>query len=216
MRIDVVFDTICPWCFIGKHRIERALASRPKVRAEFRWRPFLLNPDMPDEGMDYAFYLERKFGSSYRVQRIQSAIVQAGESEGIAFNFDTVRRIPRSVNSHRLIQWAAESGRQSELVEAVFRAYFVGAQDIGSIAVLCDIAASCGLDRKAAANYLHGPAGYASVEAENGRVHRLGVGGIPCYIIDGHYAVSGAQEPDMLARLIDIAQGEAELEASSF
>jgi len=216
MRIDVVFDTVCPWCFIGKHRLERALALRPEVRAEIRWRPFLLNPEMPADGLDWQLHLERKFGSAYRIQRIHGAIAAAGEAEGIAFDFNAISRIPNSVDSHRLIQWAADTGRQAALVEAIYGAYFVRGQDIGDPLVLRRLAVACGLPGDEAERFLESADGAVEVEGENARVHRLGVGGIPCYIFDGRYAVAGAQEPDMLARLIDIARGEAEqLETAS-
>lgn len=215
MRIDVVFDTVCPWCFIGKHRLERALRLRPEVRADIRWRPFLLNPEMPGDGLDWQLYLERKFGSAYRIQRIHGAIALAGEAEDIAFDFAAISRIPNSIKSHRLILWAAGSGRQAALVEAIFAAYFEQGRNIGQLDVLCSLAESCGLSGEEAEEFLLSDEGTSSVETENARVHRLGVGGIPCYIFDGRYAVAGAQEPDMLARLIDIARGEAELETSS-
>ena len=215
MRIDVVFDTVCPWCFIGKHRLERALALRPEVRTEIRWRPFLLNPEMPPDGLDWQLYLERKFGSAYRIQRIHGAIATAGEAEGIAFDFNAISRIPSSIASHRLIQWAMGTGKQAALVEAIFGAYFVRGQDIGDRNVLRRLATACGLPGDEADRFLYSDEGSAEVEGENGRVHRLGVGGIPCYIFDGRCAVAGAQEPDMLARLIDIARGEAELETAS-
>jgi predicted DsbA family dithiol-disulfide isomerase len=214
VRIDVIFDTVCPWCYIGKHRFERALALRPDVRAEIRWRPFLLNPEMPASGLDRQFYLERKFGSSYRIQRIHGAAAQAGAEEGIAFDFDAITRMPSSINSHRLIQWAGDSERQAELVEAIFAAYFIRGLDIADIGVLTHIADHCGLPADAVAAYLRSAAGGAAVEAENARIHRLGVSGVPCYIFDERYAVAGAQDADMLARLMDIAR-EAELETSS-
>jgi predicted DsbA family dithiol-disulfide isomerase len=215
MRIDIVFDTVCPWCFIGKHRLERALQLRPEMRAEIRWRPFLLNPELPADGLDWQVHLERKFGSAYRIQRIHGAISTAGEAEGIGFNFDAIQRIPNSMNSHRLVQWAASSGRQSDLVEAMFQAYFVKGRNIGDITVLTSIARGVGMSAADTKDFLESDAGFSSVEAENARVHRLGVGGIPCYIIDGRYAVAGAQEPDMLARLLDIAHGEAEMATAS-
>ncbi len=215
MRIDVVFDTVCPWCFIGKHRLERALSLRPEVRTEIRWRPFLLNPEMPPDGLEWQIYLERKFGSAYRIQRIHGAIAGAGEAEGIAFDFNGIRRIPSSIDSHRLIQWAAGTGKQASLVETIFGAYFVRGQDIGDRDILRRLAISVGLPGDEAEDFLDSGEGAAEVEGENARVHRLGVGGIPCYIFDGRYAVAGAQEPDMLARLIDIARGEAELETAS-
>ncbi len=211
MKIDVVFDTVCPWCFIGKRRLSRALSLRPGTHAELRWRPFLLNPDMPDEGMDYAFYLERKFGSSYRVQRIQAAAQLAGEPDGIAFAFDRIAHMPSSMQSHRLIAWAAaqcppDQDCASLLVESIYRAFFEQGEDIGDIAVLRRLAEAAGLSGRAAAAYLAGDAGFSAVESDNSRLHRLGVSGVPCFILNGTYAVSGAQEPDMLARMIDIAR----------
>jgi predicted DsbA family dithiol-disulfide isomerase len=207
MRIDIVFDTVCPWCFIGKHRLEQALALRPGVKAELRWRPFLLNPDLPPEGMDRDSYLERKFGSSYRIQRIQGAAQQAGESEGITFAFERMTRTPNSVQSHRLIQWAGAYGAlQTDLVEAVFRAYFEEGRDISELAVLVLLAEQVGLPAREALDHLQSSDGWAEIEDQNARMHRLGVTGVPCYILDDRYAVSGAQEPDMLARLIDIAR----------
>lgn len=214
MRIDVIFDTVCPWCFIGKHRFERALGLRPDVRAEIRWRPFLLNPDMPPGGIDRQVYLERKFGSNYRIQRIHGTAAQAGEGENIRFNFDQIQRTPSSINSHRLIHLAADTTRQAAVVEAIFQAYFVFGQDIGDIEILCEIARSCGMPKRDVHDYLLSDAGIGAIELENARFHRLGVSGVPCYILDDRYAVAGAQEPDMLARLLDIAQG-AELETAS-
>lgn len=214
MRIDVIFDTVCPWCYIGKHRFERALSLRPDVRAEIRWRPFLLNPEMPAAGLDRQIYLERKFGSSYRIQRIHGAAQQAGDSDGIKFNFDAIKRTPNSINSHRLIHFAADSTPLASLVEAIFQAYFVYGEDIGDIGVLRKLAESCGLPGDEVEDYLRSDAGVSAIEMENARFHRLGVSGVPCYILDDRYAVAGAQEPDMLARLLDIAQG-AELETAS-
>ena len=212
MRIDVVFDAVCPWCFIGKHRIERALAQRPDVAAEIRWRPFLLNPELPPGGIDRQAYLERKFGSNYRIQRIHAAALQAGQGEGIAFNFDAIRRMPNSMNAHRLINFAGS--HQSNIVEALFQAYFVEAIDIGDIPSLVRIAAEQGLNPSEVDSYLHSGAGILQVETENARMHRLGVSGVPCYIFEEQYAIAGAQEPEIIARLLDIAR-EAQLETAS-
>lgn len=214
MRIDVIFDTVCPWCYIGKHRFERALRLRPDVRAEVRWRPFLLNPEMPPAGLDRQVYLERKFGSTYRIQRIHGAAQQAGEADGIHFDFDAIKRTPSSINSHRLIHYAADSTRQASLVESIFRAYFVHGEDIGDVRILRKLAEFSGLSGQEVEDYLRSDAGISAIEMENARFHRLGVSGVPCYILDDRYAVAGAQEPDMLARLLDIAQG-AELETAS-
>lgn len=214
MRVDIVFDAVCPWCFIGKHRLERALAMRPDIVAEFRWRPFLLNPELPAGGIDRQSYLERKFGSQYRIQRIQAAAQQAGMSAGIDFNFDIIRRMPNSLNAHRLINYVAHGNQQSEMVEAVFQAYFVKGIDIGDINQLADIALAQGLDRLEIERYLRSNAGTLPVETDNARMHRLGVSGVPCYIFDDVYAIAGAQEPEIIARLLDVAS-EAALETSS-
>lgn len=214
MRIDIVFDAVCPWCFIGKHRLERALAMRPDVVAEIRWRPFLLNPELPAHGIDRQSYLERKFGSNYRIQRIHAAAQQAGQTEGIDFNFDAITRMPNSLNAHRLINYAALGGHQSDVVEALFRAYFIDAVDIGELDNLVRIAVAQGLDGREVERYLHGNAGILPVETDNARMHRLGVSGVPCYIFDDRYAIAGAQEAEIIARLLDIAC-ETELATSS-
>jgi predicted DsbA family dithiol-disulfide isomerase len=205
LRIDIVFDAVCPWCYIGKHRLERALLLRPDVIPEIRWRPFLLNPELPPNGIERQAYLERKFGSNYRIQRIHAAAQQAGQAEGILFNFDQIRRMPNSLNAHRLISFAGADREAGALVEALFHAYFVDGVDIGDINNLVPIAARQGLDANAVANYLRSNAGLLPVETENSRMHRLGVSGVPCYIFDDRYAIAGAQEPEIIARLLDIA-----------
>ena len=212
MRIDFIFDSVCPWCYVGKRRLEQALALRPDVRAEIRWRPFLLNPDLPVAGIERRTYLERKFGSPHRIQRLLTAASAAGKSVGIDFNFAAITRTPNSIDAHRLILLADEAGRQAEIVEALFAAYFTQGLDIGDRRVLRDIADSRGLSGPMAEAYLAGGDGVAAANADNARVHRLGVSGVPCYIFADHYALAGAQEADLLARLIDIAR-EAELDA---
>lgn len=212
MRIDYVFDTVCPWCYVGKRRFERALAQRPGARVSVHWRPFLLNPDLPPEGIDRRTYLDRKFGGPARVQRVHASVEAAGRSEGIAFDFERITRTPNSLNSHRLIRQAIASGRESEAVESVFRAYFCDGLDIGDIDVLTALGAGLGLDRAALRAHLESETEVATVLGDNARAHRLGVNGVPCLIIDNQYALAGAQEPDILLRLIDIAR-EAEAEA---
>jgi len=211
VKIDVIFDTVCPWCYIGKRRLERALAMRPDICAEIRWRPFLLNPEMPPSGLDRQTYLERKFGTPYRIQRILGATNLAAAAEKIYFNFEAIRRTPASVNSHRLIHLASLSGRQNEVVEAVFYAYFSEGLDIGDLQVLGKIGRDCGLNGQELDDYLRSQAGTTAVRSENGRLHRMGVSGIPCYLFNDKYAVSGAQDVEILLRLMDIT-GEEELE----
>lgn len=213
MRIEYVFDTVCPWCYVGKRRLERALALRPESRARIIWRPFLLNPDLPPEGIDRKLYLDRKFGGSARVQRVHAAVSAAGAGEGIIFDFDAITRMPNSLNSHRLIRYASNSGREAELVEALYKAYFMQGLDIGNVAVLADLGASFGLEREGLLTYLSSDADAAGVLSDNARAHRLGVNGVPCLILDGSYALAGAQEPDILLRLIDIVR-ESQPEAA--
>ncbi len=212
MRIDYVFDTVCPWCYVGKRRFERALRSRPGARVEIAWRPFLLNPDIPVEGIDRDSYLDRKFGGPGRVQRMHGAVATAGRAEGIEFAFDRIRRTPNTVHSHRLIRFARQVGRESETVEAIYAAYFCRGRDIGAIDELVAIAGELGFAEADVAAFLYSDAEVTATMNDNARAHRLGVNGVPCVIIDGLYALAGAQEPDILLRLIDIAR-ETEAEA---
>jgi len=213
MRIEYVFDTVCPWCYVGKRRLQRALAERTDSRATILWRPFLLNPDLPPEGVDRRAHLDRKFGGPARAQRVHAAVAAAGEAEGISFAFDRIGRTPNTLDSHRLIRYAGGIGREAEAVEAVYIAYFCQGLDIGDIGVLAEIGSRIGLDRKSTFDYLASEADKAAVLADNARAHRLGVNGVPCLILDGQYALAGAQEPDILLRLIDIVR-EAEAEAA--
>lgn len=204
VRTEIIFDTICPWCYVGKRRLERALAMRPAVQVETLWRPFLLNPDMSEEGMPRATYLERKFGSRPRVERMLAAVTAAGAAEGIRFDFDRIARTPNTVRSHRLVALATRSGLQWQAVEAIFSAYFLEGADIGEMPVLTDIGRGLGFSAAEIAEALDATP-TTLTQADNSRAHRLGVNGVPCYIFDGSYAVAGAQEPDVLVRLLDLA-----------
>ena len=206
VKVEFVFDTVCPWCYVGKRRFDRALAELPDLRAQILWRPFLLNPDLPLDGIDRAAYLDRKFGGAARVQRMFAAVTAAGQAEGIDFAFERIRRTPNTLHSHRLIRFAAQRGRESETVDAVFSAYFLEGRDIGDLRELIEIGRHCGLDALELAVYLASDADITQMMNDNGRAHRLGVNGVPCLIIDGAYALAGAHEPDILRRLIDIAR----------
>ncbi len=211
MRIEFIFDTVCPWCYVGKRRFLRAVAQRPGARVDVRWRPFLLNPDIPLDGLDRATYLDRKFGGPSRINRIHGAVAAAGREEGIDFAFDRISRTPNTLHSHRLIRFATQLGHEADVVEAVYHAYFCEGRDIGAIDELVDIGIACGLPEAPLRTYLVSDADIATVMNDNARAHRMGVNGVPCLILDGVYALAGAQEPDILLRLIDIArEGEAE------
>lgn len=205
MRLDIYSDTICPWCYVGKRRLERALAMRPRADITIQWRAFQLNPGMPPEGMSRREYLEVKFGGSDRAQRIYEAVRQAGASEGIAFAFERIRRTPNTFESHRLLRHALLHGRQAEVLEELFQAYFLRGEDIGDRGVLLDCAVAAGLDEAEARRFLDGQDELESTLAEDRLARRQGINGVPCFIFNGRFALSGAQPPEALVQLMDLA-----------
>jgi len=205
VQVDVIFDTICPWCYVGKRRLEAARLLRPNVEIVPRWRPFLLNPDMPGEGMDRNTYLVRKFGTEARVRRIYGAIGDAGQSVEIDFAFDRIRQTPNSVNSHRLVQFAENHGKSDAVVEALFLNYFINGKNIGENEVLTKIGVDLGLDETDLADYLSSDKDVDFVYEENTRAHRRGINSVPSYVLGGSMVISGAHEPQVLARMIDAA-----------
>ncbi|HEY2892470.1 MAG TPA: DsbA family oxidoreductase, partial [Dongiaceae bacterium] len=150
MHLDIFSDTICPWCYVGKRRLARALAARPQPKLAVRWRAFQLNPGMPADGMIRERYIDAKFGSSERAKRIYEAVSAVGASEGISFNFEAIKRTPNTILSHRLLRKASKEGLQDELLEAMFQAYFVDGRDIGSARVLTEVGESVGLEKAGA------------------------------------------------------------------
>lgn len=209
MRIDVYGDTICPWCFIGKRRLERALAARPDLAIEVHWRPFQLNPEMPRQGIDRDTYLGLKFGGIARAQQLYAMIADAGQSERLVFRFDAVTRTPNTLDSHRLIRFAAQRGAEAAVVEALFRAYFLDGVDIGEADALVRIAVRNGLDGDTVRRYLRTDEGSDEISAEDFRARRMGIEGVPCFIVNDSYAVAGAQEPEAFFPLMDLAMLDA-------
>lgn len=205
LRIDIYSDTVCPWCFIGKRRLERALAARGEPGVSINWRPFQLNPDMPVMGMEQSAYLSAKFGSPERAESVYAAIGRAGHSERIPFNFEAVTRMPNTVQSHRLIRFAERYNRQDAIVEALFKAFFLDGEDIGSSALLTRLGRQVGLDGTDLAHYLDGDEDRDAILAEDLRARRMGIKAVPSFIIDGAYAISGAQEPEAFFPLFDLA-----------
>lgn len=210
LSVEVVFDLICPWCFLGTRRLARTLRHRPDLLVEVVWRPFLLNPEMPRAGMTRPEYVVRKFGGEERARRLYRSIAEIGGSEGVLFRFDRIRRTPPSVNAHRLVRLAARYGAADEMVEALFCAHFTDGLDIGDLGMLVAIAAACGLDPAEARRFLIGEQETEAVHAENLRSHRLGINGVPCFVVAGRHAIAGAQEPEVIERLLDVAAVEAE------
>lgn len=209
MQIDIVSDTVCPWCFIGKRRIDRALAMRPQVDAQVFWRPYRLDPTIPREGVDRRAYLKAKFGDSPRTSAMGDAIRSEGAGEGIEFAFDKIAKTPNTLDSHRLIRWAAGAGVQDAIVERLFKAYFVDGRDIGDAGVLTDIAAEAGMDSVLVGDLLSKDADLAAVEREAGMANEMGISGVPTFIFDSRFMISGAREPEILAKIIDRAVAAA-------
>ena len=207
--VEVVFDFVCPWCYLGVKRLSFLLARRQELNVQLNWRPFLLNPDMPRGGMPRADYMVRKFGAEERARRLYASIAELGASEGIEFNFTAIRRTPSSVDAHRLVREAARAGLADRLVLRIFAAHFVEGLDIGAPAVLAALAGQEGMDADAIERFLNSGENSEYVHAENLHAHRLGINGVPCFLIDGEHAIAGAQEGEVLERLIDLALSAA-------
>lgn len=210
MQIDVISDTVCPWCYIGKRRLERALKLHPHITFDVRWRPFQLDPTTPAEGVDRRAYIERKFGSSENIKPIHAALLQAGEDEGIPFAFEKITRTPNTINSHRLIRWSHSMGVQDAVVELLFRRYFIDGADIGQIKVLAAIANEAGMDGELVEELLDSDADRELVEREDSLARKIGINGVPTFLIGGKVLISGAQDAEALARVIDRVANEAE------
>src|SRR5271155_2656882 len=178
MQIDIVSDTVCPWCFVGKRKLEQALAQRPDIPFDVRWRAYRLDPDVPRGGVDRRAYMNAKFGDSPRTSAMSDAIKAAGESEHIAFAFDRIEKRPDTIDSHRLIRWAASAGMQTDIVERLFKAYFEEGRDIGDPAVLVDVAREAGMDAELVADLLAKDADRELIEQEDALAHRMGISGV--------------------------------------
>lgn len=216
MQIDVVSDTVCPWCFIGKRRLDRALAMRPEVQAQVFWRPYRLDPSIPKEGVDRKAYLKAKFGDTPRSSAMGDAIRSEGAGEGITFAFDKIAKTPNTLDSHRLIRWAGSAGIQDAIVERLFTAYFIDGRDIGDAGVLTDVAAEAGMDSALVGDLLGKDSDLALVEREAGMANQMGISGVPTFIFNSRFMISGAREPEILAKIMDRAlQAEQEAESQS-
>lgn len=209
ITVDIVSDVMCPWCYVGKRRFEAALAEiGDGVAVETHWRPFQLDPTIPPEGRDRKAYLESKFGSADRARQAYEAIREAGAAEGIPFDFEAIAVSPNTLDAHRLIRWAAASGEetQGKLMDILFRMYFTAGRNIGDPVVLLEAAEQAGMDTALVRTLLQGNADRAEVQREIATAQQMGVTGVPCFILDGRYAVMGAQPAHTLAKaIIDLA-----------
>jgi len=214
MQIDIISDVVCPWCFIGKRRLEKALTLRPGLEPQITWRPFQLNPDMPEEGMARADYIASKFGDGGHSRRVHQTIAEAGATVGINFAFDKIKRSPNTRNAHRLVRFATRRGLGGAVVNRLFSGYFLGGRDVGDLATLAEIAAEAGIDRDEARAFLASREDRDEIIAEDRNVRRLGINAVPCFIFAGQYAVSGAQEPEFFLPVFDLVQNGAPAEAT--
>jgi len=216
LTIDVVSDVVCPYCYLGKRRLERALTLAAEVDVVVRWRPHRLDPTIPPEGIDREEYMTAKFGSLAAIEPAHQRLVESGRAEGIDYRFERIRRAPDTVNAHRLARWAVPSGRQGAMVERLFAAYFTEGRDVGDLGVLAGLAGEVGLDPVAVAARLASDEDRDAVIAEIDNAYRIGVTGVPCFILDQRYAVVGAQSAEVIAGAIrQAAGGKVEAAASA-
>jgi len=207
IKLDILSDPICPWCYIGKSYLDRALAAAGDHPFAIEWHPFQLNPDMPAGGMDRRAYLEAKFGGKDGAVRAYAPVVEHAETAGLSINFEGIARTPNTLNAHRLIHWAGIEQRQTPVVAALFKAYFVDGRDIGDSATLAEIAGESGMDAAMTATLLAGDADADDIRTRDAHARERGVTGVPTFIIANQHVLSGAQPPEMWGKVIEEIQG---------
>ncbi|MEM8624114.1 MAG: DsbA family oxidoreductase [Pseudomonadota bacterium] len=203
VTLDIISDPICPWCYIGKTRLDRALGEAGHNPFSPRWRMFRLNPDMPAEGMDRRAYLEAKFGGPEGADRVYGAIQQAAEADGLDVNLSSIQRTPQTLDAHRVIRWASEAGVAEDVTNILFDRYFRLGEDISDRDLLLEVAGAVGMDRDVVARLLQGDADREALIEEEQAAREMGVTGVPCFIIQGRYVVQGAQDSPTWLRVID-------------
>ena len=201
IAIDVISDVICPWCFLGKRRLDKAIGLLDGIKVEVNWRPFFLDPTIPAEGMSRKAYLENKFGTE-RLRTIHDPLIAAGKADDVPYSFDKITRTPNTMDAHRLIRWSHAGGKQHDVSERLFMAYFSLGLDIGDRAVLLKIAREAGMDESEVSTKLESDADIAAVNAEVERAYRMGVTGVPCFIFAQKQGLMGAQPAEQLVTAI--------------
>ncbi|WP_299416909.1 DsbA family oxidoreductase [uncultured Sulfitobacter sp.] len=209
VKLDIMSDPICPWCYIGKAHLDRALAAHPDHPFVIEWHPFQLNPDMPPEGMDRRAYLEGKFGGKDAAVKAYAPVVEHAEKAGLNINFEGMKRTPNTMNAHRLIHWAGIEGRQTAAISALFKAYFVETRDIGDTEVLADIADSIEMDAAMVTRLLGTDADLKEIADRDQHSREMGINSVPTFIVGGQHAVPGAQPPELWAKVIAEVMGSA-------
>jgi predicted DsbA family dithiol-disulfide isomerase len=210
LPIDVVSDVVCPWCLIGKSRLEKALALRPDIPVEIRWRPYFLNDWIPREGISRDEYLTKKFGSPERYKSIAGRVAAAAAAEGLTYAVDKIARQPNTLDCHRLILWARNTGAAAQMKQRLMQLYFAEGADLTDREVLVQAAADCGMDPDLTRDLLAGDQDVERVTQEAEQAKQAGIDGVPCFIIGGVLAVSGAQDPAYLADAIARAADEVQ------
>lgn len=217
ITIDIVSDVVCPWCYVGQKRLERALSSVPAVPVDIRWRPYQLDPSIPPEGRDRKTYLVAKFGSEERIRELHMRLEEVGRAEGIEFAFDAIEVSPNTLDAHRVLRWAATAGPgvQDRLARRLFWLYFEEGADIGDPAVLIEAAREAGMDAALVETLLAAGADREEVRAEIATAQKMGITGVPCFLLEGRYVIVGAQDAAVLAnaiRKVSEAKAGGELE----
>jgi len=202
IKLDIISDPICPWCYIGKAYLDRALAAHPDHPFSIEWQPFQLNPDMPASGMDRRAYLELKFGGKDAAVKVYAEIAEKAEDAGLEIDFAAIKRTPNTINAHRLIHWAGIEGRQAFVVAALFKAYFVEGRDIGADGVLCNIAQDSGMDGDMVERLLKTGADIADIRNRDAHSREIGVSGVPTFILANQKVLSGAQPAQLWGQVI--------------
>ncbi|WP_422073098.1 DsbA family oxidoreductase [Tranquillimonas rosea] len=212
IKLDILSDPICPWCYIGKANLDTALQSRKDHPFEIEWHPFQLNPDMPAGGMDRREYLELKFGGREEAAKVYSQIDEAALAAGLEIDWPAINVTPNTLDAHRLIHWAGLEGRQRNVVDRLFRAYFMEGRNIGAHDVLLEIAEAAGMDRAMTERLLSADADVASVRERDAHARERGVSGVPTFVVANQHVVPGAQPPELWTQVIDELVQKADAE----
>ena len=206
-KIDIISDPICPWCYIGKTRLDRALELNPTHNFIIEWHPFQLNPTMPKDGMDRREYLEAKFGGQKEAIEVYSNIDKTATENGLSLNFGGIKRTPNTIDAHRLIHWAGIEGRQNSIIDRLFKAYFQEGRDISEHSVLTRIASAAGMDQDVVRNLLKSDADKEDIKARDTDARKRGIQGVPAFVVANEYVIQGAQTIDIWDNIIKEIQG---------
>ncbi len=201
-KIDIISDPICPWCYIGKTRLDRALELNPTHNFIIEWHPFQLNPTMPKDGMDRREYLEAKFGGQKEAIEVYSNIDKTATETGLSLNFGGIKRTPNTIDAHRLIHWSGIEGRQNSIIDRLFKAYFQEGRDISEHSVLTRIASAAGMDQDVVRNLLKSDADKEDIKARDTDARKRGIQGVPAFVVANEYVIQGAQTIDIWDNII--------------